>query len=172
MKTKGLPYSIILILVVSSIFLFTNFLFSAPKKVSTYKSGTDNIPNHLKKLFKRMDPLPPPYAPDGSYGYSLPPVEPEDPADDYLFLLEGFLLSEPANIIAKFNGQNANDYSGYSLSRAGDINSDGVEDIIIGAWGYSGGSAKGRSYLIFSRSQFQRIRKSFKCRCHFRRDKQ
>ena len=49
-------------------------------------------------------------------GYSLLPVEPEDPADDYLFLEEAFLLSEPANIIAEFNGQNANDYFGYSFA--------------------------------------------------------
>ena len=47
----------------------------------------------------------------------------------------------------KFVGENSNDFSGYSVSSAGDINEDGIVDIIIGAWGANGNS--GASYLVF-----------------------
>ncbi len=49
----------------------------------------------------------------------------------------------------KLNGENNNDASGWSVSAAGDINSDGHADLIIGAYGYPGGSNKGRSYVVF-----------------------
>ena len=46
-------------------------------------------------------------------------------------------------------GENASDQFGYSVSSAGDINGDGYNDIIIGAYGYSGG--KGRAYVFNGR---------------------
>ncbi|NOX19613.1 MAG: hypothetical protein GXO87_15200 [Chlorobi bacterium] len=46
-----------------------------------------------------------------------------------------------------FNGMNAGDYFGYSVSNAGDVNGDGYDDVIIGAYGYS--SNKGRAYIFF-----------------------
>ena len=49
----------------------------------------------------------------------------------------------------KLNGENINDYSGWSVSAAGDINGDGQDDLIIGAYNYLGGSGKGRSYVVF-----------------------
>ncbi len=47
----------------------------------------------------------------------------------------------------KLDGETANDYSGWSVSAAGDINGDGVVDILIGANQHN--SATGRSYVIF-----------------------
>jgi hypothetical protein len=47
-------------------------------------------------------------------------------------------------------GENANDYSGKSVSDAGDVNSDGYADVIIGAYGASGSA--GKSYVIFGRN--------------------
>lgn len=44
-------------------------------------------------------------------------------------------------------GSIANGYSGYSVSEAGDINGDGYDDIIVGAYGTS--SNTGTSYVIF-----------------------
>ena len=49
----------------------------------------------------------------------------------------------------KLDGENNGDYSGCSVSAAGDINGDGHVDLIIGADGYPGGSKKGRSYVVF-----------------------
>ncbi len=49
----------------------------------------------------------------------------------------------------KFDGENNNDYSGYSVSAAGDINGDGYADVVIGADGYPSGAYKGRSYMVF-----------------------
>jgi len=48
------------------------------------------------------------------------------------------------------NGEAASDSSGYSVSAAGDINGDGIDDLIIGAYGADpNGEASGRSYVVF-----------------------
>ncbi len=49
----------------------------------------------------------------------------------------------------KLDGENDNDKSGYSVSAAGDINGDGIADLLIGAFGYPNKNAKGRSYVVF-----------------------
>jgi FG-GAP repeat/Tryptophan-rich Synechocystis species C-terminal domain len=55
----------------------------------------------------------------------------------------------------KINGIIAQDYSGRSVSSAGDINGDGIDDLIIGAWASPGGVRFGQSYIVFgSRSGF------------------
>ena len=51
------------------------------------------------------------------------------------------------------NGQLASDYSGFSISNAGDVNGDGYEDMIIGATQNDGsGSNAGRAYVLFGKS--------------------
>ena len=50
----------------------------------------------------------------------------------------------------KLDGENNNDESGISVAKAGDINGDGVSDLLIGADGYNG--VKGRSYVVFGGS--------------------
>ncbi len=49
------------------------------------------------------------------------------------------------------NGENAGDSSGLSVNSAGDVNHDGIDDIIIGAFGADPGgeSSAGKSYVIF-----------------------
>ena len=49
------------------------------------------------------------------------------------------------------NGVDVGDYSGISVSTAGDVNGDGVDDLIIGAHfaGPSGNAAAGESYVVF-----------------------
>jgi len=55
------------------------------------------------------------------------------------------------------NGIAAGDYSGSSVSNAGDINGDGIADLIIGARGAdpNGNSYTGASYVVFGRASNQ-----------------
>ncbi len=49
----------------------------------------------------------------------------------------------------KLDGENNGDRSGISVSAAGDINGDGIADLLIGAEGYPNATYKGRSYVVF-----------------------
>ncbi len=51
------------------------------------------------------------------------------------------------------NGVTANDLSGYSVSAAGDVNGDGVDDLLIGASSADpNGNFSGASYVVFGAS--------------------
>ncbi|ELS00265.1 integrin alpha, partial [Gloeocapsa sp. PCC 73106] len=51
------------------------------------------------------------------------------------------------------NGVAAGDNSGFSVSSAGDINGDGLDDLIIGAFGADpNGGASGSSYVVFGKN--------------------
>ncbi len=53
----------------------------------------------------------------------------------------------------RLDGVAAEDRSGIAVSAAGDINGDGIDDLIVGAYGAdSSGSDSGSSYLVFGRS--------------------
>ena len=57
-----------------------------------------------------------------------------------------------------FTGAAANDQFGYSVSTAGDVNGDGYDDIIIGAYKHdAGGSDAGRAYIYFGGAFFNSI---------------
>ncbi|MGQ9626021.1 MAG: PKD domain-containing protein, partial [Anaerolineae bacterium] len=59
-----------------------------------------------------------------------------------------------SNADASFLGQNAGDVSGYSVAGAGDVNDDGYDDFLIGAWmNDAGGGNAGKTYLILGRQQ-------------------
>ena len=47
----------------------------------------------------------------------------------------------------KLDGEASGDYSGYSVSPAGDVNGDGYADLLIGAHGHA--SDTGRSYVVY-----------------------
>ncbi|OJA03302.1 integrin alpha, partial [Bathymodiolus thermophilus thioautotrophic gill symbiont] len=53
------------------------------------------------------------------------------------------------------NGENRDDQSGISVSSAGDVNGDGLDDLIVGAWLASPTSNNGRagkSYIVFGKT--------------------
>ncbi|MEH2326521.1 MAG: hypothetical protein V7K32_23755 [Nostoc sp.] len=54
----------------------------------------------------------------------------------------------------KINGIAVDDFSGHSVSNAGDINNDGIDDLIIGALfaDSNGNSDAGQSYVVFGRT--------------------
>ncbi|MGH6907383.1 MAG: Ig-like domain-containing protein [Aestuariivirga sp.] len=62
----------------------------------------------------------------------------------------GLAALAPASVLAAFPGNTAGDSSGGSVSAAGDVNGDGVADVIIGAPGADpNGRASGASYVVF-----------------------
>jgi len=55
---------------------------------------------------------------------------------------------------ASFWGEDAGDWSGYSVAPAGDVNGDGFDDFLIGAcWNDDGGSNAGQTYLILGKAE-------------------
>ncbi|MBD1930326.1 MULTISPECIES: beta strand repeat-containing protein [Cyanophyceae] len=64
-------------------------------------------------------------------------------------------LSEVTSGIGGFtiNGEAAGDNSGFSVSGAGDVNGDGKDDLIVGAFGADpNGESSGKSYVVFGKA--------------------
>ena len=58
-----------------------------------------------------------------------------------------------SNSNASFWGEDSEDWSGYSVAGAGDVNGDGYDDILIGASGDDdGGNWAGQTYLILGKA--------------------
>jgi hypothetical protein len=57
------------------------------------------------------------------------------------------------------NGENTGDKSGYSVSSAGDVNGDGVDDLIVGAYqaDLTDSANTGKSYVVFGKADTDAI---------------
>jgi uncharacterized repeat protein (TIGR01451 family) len=56
---------------------------------------------------------------------------------------------ELSNADASYWGENQDDYAGFSVSGAGDVNADDYDDLLVGAWNNAeGGSQAGQAYLV------------------------
>jgi hypothetical protein len=67
------------------------------------------------------------------------------------------------------NGEAADDYSGSSVSSAGDVNGDGLDDLIVGAYfaDPSHKSSAGKSYVVFGKANsYQTQHKIYLNCCH------
>jgi len=80
----------------------------------------------------------------------------EDAGKAYLVLsgsLSDFSTIDLADADYSFVGEASEDYAGRSVSSAGDVDGDGLDDLLIGAYGNDeGGDSAGKSYLILSSS--------------------
>jgi hypothetical protein len=74
----------------------------------------------------------------------------------YLFLGSSIAAGGPFDLSAadaSFVGENADDHSGFSVSSAGDVDGDGLDDLLIGAYGYyDDGLNAGKTYLFLGSS--------------------
>jgi hypothetical protein len=52
-------------------------------------------------------------------------------------------------------GETTNNYFGFSVAAAGDVNGDGYADVVVGAYGYS--SSTGRAYIYYGSSLMNNI---------------
>jgi hypothetical protein len=56
------------------------------------------------------------------------------------------------------DGQQVRDYAGFTLDAAGDVNGDGLDDVIVGAYGANPvGDASGRAYVVYGRTESTKI---------------
>jgi hypothetical protein len=88
----------------------------------------------------------------GAYG-----VDPDGNIVGKSYVLFGKTDSNPVNLNQmalggdrfEINGEAADDHSGYSVSGAGDVNGDGLDDLIVGAYG---ALPHGKSYVVFGKA--------------------
>jgi hypothetical protein len=67
---------------------------------------------------------------------------------------EGWSMdTDLSNVNISFKGENARDQAGIAIDGVGDVNNDGYDDFLIGAWGDDdGGSWAGQTYLFLGKS--------------------
>jgi hypothetical protein len=60
-------------------------------------------------------------------------------ASDLVQGMGGFAMDGEQNI----------DLAGFSVGAGGDVNGDGLADVVVGAYGFPGGAVRGRTYVVF-----------------------
>ncbi len=76
----------------------------------------------------------------------------EGASEGALYLLNGPITEDRSLSLAdaKLGGESSYDYAGYAVSGAGDVNGDGFDDMLVGAYGNDeGGEDAGAAYLIY-----------------------
>jgi len=87
----------------------------------------------------------------GSYGWNGVDMDPYT-GRAYIYF-GGSPMDNTADVT--ITGEGGETYTGYSVSDAGDVNNDGFDDIIVGAFNYNFGT--GRAYLYFGGSSMDNI---------------
>ncbi len=89
----------------------------------------------------------------GGFGVGAPGAAPNGSGSGAIWLFDG-PLADGADLGAAdavFEGGSLGDAVGWSLATAGDVDGDGLEDLILGAWGESGaGGEAGAAYVMLS----------------------
>jgi hypothetical protein len=96
----------------------------------------------------------------GAPGFNLSPTSSYDAGRSYVVFGKADTTAVALSAIAAGGGgfimdsQGRDDFNGISVAGAGDVNGDGLADLIVGAFGSdpAAGEAAGRSYLVYGRT--------------------
>jgi hypothetical protein len=96
----------------------------------------------------------------GDLAIGAPKASPNGKSSGAIYVVRGKTGSEPVYLAQVNNGdggfaiygEKISDFAGRSVAGAGDVNGDGLQDIVVGAYGADpGGSFSGAAYVVFGR---------------------
>ncbi|MBK9227381.1 MAG: FG-GAP repeat protein [Ignavibacteria bacterium] len=112
-------------------------LSTQPYRIQPGRQNTNILQNPISKIAPTQE--------SGSYSAGAGKFELSDLSRQYSDTIETDAIQQYS-----FYGSSTQDFFGFDVSSAGDVNADGYEDIIIGApYNDAGGTDAGRAYIFF-----------------------